>query len=110
MFLIRYGYFAVSEFKIPPSKKVYLSPRGLISILLFFQLRESGISGLENQPIDEKVLLIVIIFSMLIMIAGTLKKSPNKEEEIAFSITNQKTTEPTNTELINENDVPTSEE
>lgn len=110
MFLIRYGYFAVSEFKIPPSTKVYLSPRGLISILLFFQLRESGISGLENQPIDEKVLLIVIIFSMLIMIAGTLKKSPNKEEEIAFSITNQETTEPTNTELINENDVPTSEE
>ena len=110
MFLIRYGYFAVSEFKIPPSKKVYLSPRGLISILLFFQLRESGISGLENQPIDEKVLLIVIIFSMLIMIAGTLKKSPNEEEEIAFSITNQETTEPTNTKLINENDVPTSEE
>lgn len=110
MFLIRYGYFAVIEFKIPPSKKIYLSPRGLISILLFFQLRESGISGLENQPIDEKVLLIVIIFSMLIMIAGTLKKSPNEEEEIAFSITNQETTEPTNTELINENDVPTSEE
>ena len=110
MFLPRYAYFAVSEFKMPPSKKVYLSPRGLISILLFFQLRESGISGLENQPIDEKVLLIVIIFSMLIMIAGTLNKSPNKEEEISFSITNQKTTEPTNTELINENDVPTSEE
>jgi hypothetical protein len=73
---------------------------------------------LDNQPINEKVLLIVIIFSMLIMIVGTLRKTPPKQEEeaeeteetVAFSITNPDTTLESNTESLNETDVPTPEE
>jgi len=118
MFLARYAYFSLSEFKLQPSTKVFLSPRGLISILLFFQLQDSNIPGLDNQPINEKVLLIVIIFSMLIMIVGTLRKTPPKQEEeaeeteetVAFSITNPDTTLESNTESLNETDVPTPEE
>ena len=118
MFLARYAFFALSEFKVQPSTKVFLSPRGLISILLFFQLQDSNIPGLDNQPINEKVLLIVIIFSMLIMIVGTLRKtSPELEEEaeeaeetVAFSITNPEATIESNNESLNETDVPTPEE
>lgn len=118
MFMARYAFFSVSEFKLQPSTKVFLSPRGLISILLFFQLQDSNIPGLDNQPINEKVLLIVIIFSMLIMIVGTLRKtSPELEEEaeeaeeaVAFSITNPEATIESNKESLNETDVPTPEE
>ena len=116
--MARYAFFSVSEFKLQPSTKVFLSPRGLISILLFFQLQDSNIPGLDNQPINEKVLLIVIIFSMLIMIVGTLRKtSPELEEEaeeaedaVAFSITNPEATIESNKESLNETDVPTPEE
>jgi hypothetical protein len=46
----------------------------LISILLFLQIDE--IKFLENTPvlIDEKVLLVVILSSMLVMTKGTMKK------------------------------------
>lgn len=110
MLIARYAYFTVSEFSLIPSTKVYLSPRGLISILLFFQLQDSGIAGLEAQPINEKVLLIVILFSMLIMMIGTLKKPSPIEEEIEFTITNPEASIEANTETQNNTDVPTTEE
>lgn len=74
MWALRYAYFTVTTFKLSPSPLVFISPRGLISILLFLQIDE--IKFLENTPvlIDEKVLLVVILSSMLVMTKGTMKK------------------------------------
>lgn len=74
MCALRYAYFTVTTFKLSPSPLVFISPRGLISILLFLQIDE--IKFLENTPvlIDEKVLLVVILSSMLVMTKGTMKK------------------------------------
>ncbi len=74
MLLLRYAYFSVTTFKVKPSPLVYMSPRGLISILLFIQLKEVEFIDLSNSLINERVLLIVILSSMLFMLIGTLKK------------------------------------
>jgi NhaP-type Na+/H+ or K+/H+ antiporter len=74
MLLLRYLYFTATTFRVKPSSLVYLSPRGLISILLFIQLKEVSFIDLSISPIDERVLLIVILSSMLVMLMGTLKK------------------------------------
>ncbi|MGY8969511.1 MAG: cation:proton antiporter domain-containing protein, partial [Flavobacteriales bacterium] len=71
MLLFRYLYFTVTTLKIKPSPIVYMSPRGLISILLFIQLKEVSFINTIQVPIDERVLLIVILSSMLIMLLGT---------------------------------------
>jgi hypothetical protein len=69
-----------------------MSPRGLISILLFIQLKEVSFIDLTNSPIDQRVLLIVILSSMLIMLIGTLKKSESieldndTEEEVPLTV------------------------
>ena len=69
-----------------------MSPRGLISILLFIQLKEVSFIDLSNSPIDERVLLIVILSSMLVMLIGTLKKSESielendAEEEVTLNV------------------------
>lgn len=92
MMLLRYLYFTVTTFKVKPSSLVYISPRGLISILLFIQLKEVSFIDLTNSPIDERVLLIVILSSMLIMLIGTLKKSESieldndTEEEVPLTV------------------------
>jgi NhaP-type Na+/H+ or K+/H+ antiporter len=92
MMLLRYLYFTVTTFKVKPSSLVYMSPRGLISILLFIQLKEVSFIELTNSPIDERVLLIVILSSMLIMLIGTLKKSESieldndTEEEVPLTV------------------------
>ena len=92
MMLLRYLYFTVTTFKVKPSSLVYMSPRGLISILLFIQLKEVSFIDLTNNPIDERVLLIVILSSMLIMLIGTLKKSESieldndTEEEVPLTV------------------------
>ena len=83
MLLFRYLYFTVTTLKIKPSPIVYMSPRGLISILLFIQLKEVSYINTIQVPIDERVLLIVILSSMLIMLLGTMKKQKN--EELVFS-------------------------
>ena len=59
-----------------------MSPRGLISILLFLQLNEVNFINLEESPVDERLLLIVILSSMLVMLLGTMKKDQKKEIEI----------------------------
>ena len=79
--ILRYLYFTVSTLKFKPSSLVYMSPRGLISILLFIQLKEVSFIDLRNSPIDERVLLFVILSSMLIMLIGTLKKPKSIELE-----------------------------
>ena len=79
--ILRYLYFTVTTLKFKPSSLVYMSPIGLISILLFIQLKEVSFIDLRNSPIDERVLLFVILSSMLIMLIGTLKKPKSIELE-----------------------------
>jgi len=77
MFVIRYVYLSATTLKIKPSALVYMSPRGLISILLFIQLKEVSFLNTTTSPINERVLLVVILGSMLVMLLGTLKKPKN---------------------------------
>jgi len=81
MLLIRYLYFIATTFKIKPSPLVYMSPRGLISILLFLQIKEVTFINTAASIIDEQVLLVVILASMLMMTLGTMKK-PNQNTEL----------------------------
>ena len=60
MMVLRYIYFTATTLKIKPDSIVYMSPRGLISILLFIQLKEVKFIDLSTSLIDERVLLIVI--------------------------------------------------
>ena len=62
-----------------------MSPRGLISILLFLQLGTLKDPSLKTNIIDERVLLLVILISMLVMLFGTLKNNKIKEN-IPFEI------------------------
>ncbi|OUW35415.1 MAG: hypothetical protein CBD39_00770 [Flavobacteriaceae bacterium TMED179] len=80
MFIIRYLYFTTTSLKIKPGPLVYMSPRGLISILLFIQLKDIEFINLNQTPIDERVLLIVILSSMLVMLLSTMKKQKVYEE------------------------------
>tara|TARA_X000001036_G_scaffold314775_1_gene293237 strand:+ start:3207 stop:4466 length:1260 start_codon:yes stop_codon:yes gene_type:complete len=75
MFGARHLYFSIARFNFNTTPLVYMSPRGLISILLFLQLGTLNDNNLKTNIIDERVLLLVILFSMLIMLLGTLKKS-----------------------------------
>ena len=84
MLLIRYLYFIATTFKIKPSPIVYMSPRGLISILLFLQIKEVTFINTAASIIDEQVLLVVILASMLMMTFGTMKK-PNQNPELESS-------------------------
>ena len=63
---------------------VYMSPRGLISILLFLQIKEVAFINTAASIIDEQVLLVVILASMLMMTLGTMKK-PNQNTELESS-------------------------
>ena len=78
---LRYAYFIVTTFKISPSSLVFISPRGLISILLFLQISEVGFLKDVTTLVDEKVLLVVILASMLVMTRGTMKKTKTAVEE-----------------------------
>lgn len=81
MLSLRYLYFSATTFKIKPSPLVYLSPRGLISILLFLQLKDVSYIDLSASAIDERVLLIVILGTMFVMLLGTLKKFSAPQQE-----------------------------
>ena len=78
MFGIRYVYFTTTTFKFKPSPLVFISPRGLISILLFLQIKEIPFMDGIISVIDERVLLVIILASMLIMTQGTMKKPIDK--------------------------------
>ena len=111
MWALRYVYFTVTTFKLSPSPLVFISPRGLISILLFLQIAE--INFLENTPvlIDEKVLLVVILSSMLVMTKGTMKK-----EAVETSSENEDITIPGQTAVLQnqegeiDNNLPSEEQ
>ncbi len=83
MLLIRYLYLSVSNLSFKPIGLLYLSPRGLISILLFLQIKELNFINYRSIAIDERVLLIVILSSMIVLIFGTMKKTKVKEVPIA---------------------------
>lgn len=83
MWGIRYLYFTATTFKLKPSPLVFISPRGLISILLFLQISEVSFMEGVTSAIDERVLLVVILASMLIMTKGTMKKRVLKKFLIA---------------------------
>lgn len=86
MFLIRYLYFFLTSFKIKPTVLLFMSPRGLISILLFLQIKDLEIIQIENSVIDERILLVVILTSMLAMTLGTLSnKQKNLSEEAVLA-------------------------
>ena len=80
MFLIRYLYLGLTTFKLNPSPLVFMGPRGLISILLFLQIKDLDFVNISDSIIDEKVLLIVILSSMLAMLFGTIKKDNKKND------------------------------
>ena len=91
MFIIRYLYLGLTTFKLNPSPLVFMGPRGLISILLFLQIKDLDFVNISDSIIDEKVLLIVILSSMLAMLFGTIKKDNKKndlnlDEDISESI------------------------
>ena len=91
MFIIRYLYLGLTTFKLNPSPLVFMGPRGLISILLFLQIKDLDFVNITGSIIDEKVLLIVILSSMLAMLFGTIKKDNKKndlnlDEDISESI------------------------
>ena len=91
MFIIRYLYLGLTTFKLNPSPLVFMGPRGLISILLFLQIKDLDFVNISDSIIDEKVLLIVILSSMLVMLFGTIKKDNKKndlnlDEDISESI------------------------
>ena len=76
MLLARYIYMALSTLKIKPTSLTYHAPRGLISILLFFQIKELDNPQFQSDQIDQNLLLIVIILSIAILLIGTMKKTP----------------------------------
>jgi len=79
MFLVRAIYFLIVE-RNRSKVLIFFSPRGLISILLYWQLQSGEFAMFKSELIDEKVLLIVILGSMLIMLFGSLGFS-NKEKK-----------------------------
>ncbi|MDB2702009.1 cation:proton antiporter [Flavobacteriaceae bacterium] len=98
MWGIRYLYFTATTFKLKPSPLVFISPRGLISILLFLQISEVSFMAGITSVIDERVLLVVILASMLIMTKGTMKKKSIEEipdrsnfDEIPLEVENTST-------------------
>lgn len=80
MLLMRFLYMLVAERKSLKSL-VFISPRGLISILLFLQLQRDGEYAAYGTPlINSKVLLLVILGSMLMMTIGTLAFGGSKSD------------------------------
>ena len=60
-----------------------MSPRGLISILLFLQIKNLEIIKTENSVIDERILLVVILTSMFVMTLGTISDKQKSVSEEA---------------------------
>ena len=79
MYGIRYFYLALVINDDDSKPLLYFSPRGLITILLFLSISDYDIQ--KSNIVDEKVLLVIIIASMLIMIQGSIKRTKKEDEE-----------------------------
>lgn len=77
---VRYVYFLLTQFNLKPGPLMYMSPRGLISILLFLQIKDIDFIS-KTTLIDERVLLVVILLSMFVMTFGNLKHKTHEENE-----------------------------
>ena len=89
MFVARYIYLSLTKLNFKLTPLVYMSPRGLISILLFLQLSTLNESDLKTDIIDERVLLLVILFSMILMLLGTFKKNINNDIPLEINPLNE---------------------
>ena len=79
MYGVRYFYLALVLNDEESKPLLYFSPRGLITILLFLSISDYDIQ--KSNIVDEKVLLVIIIASMLIMIQGYIKRTKKEDEE-----------------------------
>ena len=79
MYGVRYFYLALVLNDEESKPLLYFSPRGLITILLFLSISDYDIQ--KSNIVDEKVLLVIIIASMLIMIQGSIKRTKKEYEE-----------------------------
>ena len=79
MYGVRYFYLALVLNDEESKPLLYFSPRGLITILLFLSISDYDIQ--KSNIVDEKVLLVIIIASMLIMIQGSIKRIKKEDEE-----------------------------
>ena len=79
MYGVRYFYLALVLNDEESKPLLYFSPRGLITILLFLSISDYDIQ--KSNIVDEKVLLVIIIASMLIMIQGSIKRTKKEGEE-----------------------------
>jgi Kef-type K+ transport system membrane component KefB len=79
MYGVRYFYLALVLNNEESKPLLYFSPRGLITILLFLSISDYDIQ--KSNIVDEKVLLVIIIASMLIMIQGSIKRTKKEDEE-----------------------------
>ena len=79
MYGVRYFYLALVLNDEESKPLLYFSPRGLITILLFLSISDYDIQ--KSNIVDEKVLLVIIIASMLIMIQGSIKRTKKENEE-----------------------------
>ena len=79
MYGVRYFYLALVLNDEESKPLLYFSPRGLITILLFLSISDYDIQ--KSNIVDEKVLLVIIIASMLIMIQGSIKRTKREDKE-----------------------------
>ena len=79
MYGVRYFYLALTLNDDESKPLLYFSPRGLITILLFLSISDYDIQ--KSNIVDEKVLLVIIIASMLIMIQGSIKRTKKEDKE-----------------------------
>ena len=79
MYGVRYFYLTLVLNDEESKPLLYFSPRGLITILLFLSISDYDIQ--KSNIVDEKVLLVIIIASMLIMIQGSIKRIKKIDEQ-----------------------------
>lgn len=80
MYGVRYFYLALVMPGEDSKPLLYFSPRGLITILLFLSISDYDIQ--KSNIVDEKVLLVIIIASMLIMIQGSINRKKKEDPEL----------------------------
>jgi len=80
MLLFRHLYLMVTTFRLNTAPLLYLAPRGLISILLFLQIKDLSFPLSKSPWIDERTLLVVILLSMIGLVLGN--KSADKEDVV----------------------------
>ncbi|MFV0305287.1 MAG: cation:proton antiporter [Moheibacter sp.] len=80
MLIIRTIYFLTVERKRSKAL-IFFSPRGLISILLFWRLQSGEYSHFKSELINEQVLFVVIVGTMIVMMVGSVGFGKKKRPE-----------------------------